>query len=182
MIALYLTRRYAFHLRHWICLHKLRFSLNGSCFGLRLVLRRTHGLDVVLLATYGGFGHTPNRLFFRPGGGISTLFVWFQVLLTVAQWLSDNLWPPPSWTRFIITTVITFWISIHIQPTLPLIVTVWGDFMERLLIFYCGDPEFQEFYSLFSVEKLWERELGIAVAVFVNCCSTRSGCWFRLLY
>ena len=29
-------------------------------------------------------------------------------------------------------------------------------------------PEFQEFYSLFSVEKLWECELGIAVAVFVN--------------
>ena len=42
--------------------------------------------------------------------------------------------------------------------------------MERLLIFYFGDPGFQEFNSLFSVEKLGERELGITVAVFVNCC------------
>ena len=55
-----------------------------------------------------------------------------------------------SWTRFIITTVITFWISISVQPTLPLIDTVWGHFMERLLIIYYGDPGFQEFYSLFS--------------------------------
>ena len=74
MIALYLTRRYAFHLRHWICRHKLRFSLNGSCFGLRLVLRRTHGLDVVPLATYGGFGHTLNRLFFPPWWGYFDTF------------------------------------------------------------------------------------------------------------
>ena len=39
--------------------------------------------------------------------------------------------------------------------------------MGRLLIFYCGDPGFHDLFSdLFSVEKLWERELGIAVAEF----------------
>ena len=50
---------------------------------LRLVLRRTHSLEVVPFDRYGRFGHMVNRLFFRSDGGISTLFARFQLLLAV---------------------------------------------------------------------------------------------------
>lgn len=158
---------------------KLRFRLNGSCFGSLPCLSTCTVWRWFLLPHSGQVRPCAEQAFFRLGGYVDT----FRLISGFPDCCcaTTSHVTSTSWTRSFITTAILLWIFIAVQQTRASIAAVWVQFIERLLIFLCGSWGFTvpwPFQHL-KVVAAWSGDF--IRSFFLNCCSTRSGFLFRSL-